>query len=74
MFEPWSDPRAVDQVRARIRQIGHLGFHSVDDLKGSVDLTPFRQRFAGEDKYLQAEFDDMTSHLVKIVFNEAALR
>ena len=65
---------AVDQVRARIRQIGHPGFHTLDDVKGSVDLTPFRQRFAGDDKDLQAEFADMTSHLVKLVFNEAALR
>jgi glyoxylase-like metal-dependent hydrolase (beta-lactamase superfamily II) len=65
---------AVDQVRARIRQIGHPGFHSVDDVKGSVDLTPFRQKFAGDDKDLQAEFDDMAVHLVKIVFSEAAQR
>lgn len=65
---------AVEQVRARIRQIGHPGFHSLDEVKGSVDLTQFRARFAGEDKDLQAEFDDMTSHLVKLVFSEAALR
>ena len=65
---------AVEQVRARIRQIGHPGFHSLDEVKGSVDLTPFRAKFAGDDKNLQAEFDDMTVHLVKIVFNEAALR
>jgi glyoxylase-like metal-dependent hydrolase (beta-lactamase superfamily II) len=65
---------AVDQVRARIRQIGHPGFHSLDDVKGSVDLTQFRQKFAGDDKDLQTKFDDMAAHLVKIVFNEAALR
>lgn len=65
---------AVEQVRARIRQIGHPGFHSLDEVKGSVDLTPFRAKFAGNDKDLQEEFDDMTEHLVKIVFNEAALR
>jgi cyclase len=65
---------AVEQVRARIRQIGHPGFHSLEDVKNSVDLTPFRLKFAGDDKDLQAEFDDMTGHLVKIVFNEAALR
>jgi cyclase len=65
---------AVEQVRARIRQIGHPGFHSLDEVKGSVDLTSFRAKFAGDDKDLQAEFDDMTVHLVKIVFNEAALR
>ncbi|HEY7405362.1 MAG TPA: MBL fold metallo-hydrolase [Candidatus Angelobacter sp.] len=65
---------AVEQVRARVRQIGHPGFHSLDEVKGAVDLTPFRQKFAGDDKDVQAEFDDMATHLVKIVFNEAALR
>ena len=65
---------AVEQMRARIRQIGHPGFHSLEDVKGSVDLTRFRMRFAGDDKDLQAEFDDMTVHLVKLVFEEASLR
>ena len=65
---------AVEQMHARIRQIGHPGFHSLDDVKGSVDLTSFRQKFAGDDKDLGAEFDDMTVHLVKITFEEAALR
>lgn len=65
---------AVDQMHARIRQIGHPGFHSLDDVKGSVDLASFRQRFAGDDKDMGAEFDDMTVHLVKITFEEAALR
>jgi cyclase len=65
---------ALEQMRARIRQIGHPGFHSLGDVKDSVDLTPFRAKFAGDDKDLQAEFDDMTAHLVKLVFNEAALR
>jgi cyclase len=65
---------AVEQVHTRIRQIGHPGFHSLEEVKGSVDLTPFRAKFAGDDKDLQAEFDEMTTHLVKLVFNEAALR
>ena len=65
---------AVEQVRSRIRQIGHPGFHSLDEVQGSVDLTPFRAKFAGDDKDLQAKFDHMTVHLVKLVFNEAALR
>jgi len=65
---------AVDQVRARIRQIGFPGSHSVDDVKGAVDLTPFRAQFARDDKDLGAEFDDMTVHLVKIAFTEAAQR
>ncbi len=65
---------AVDQVRARIRQIGFPGAHTLDDVKGSVNLTPFRQKFAGDDKDLQAQFDDMTRQLVKITFSEAAQR
>ena len=65
---------AADQMRVRIRQIGFPGSHSLDEVKGAVDLTSFRAKFAGDDKDLQAEFDDMTAHLVKLVFNEAALR
>lgn len=65
---------AVDQMRARIRQIGHPGFHTLDEVKDSVNLTPFRAKFAGDDKDLGEQFDDMASHLVKLVFNEAALR
>ena len=65
---------AVDQVRARIRQLGHPGVYPVDEVKGAVDLTPFRAKFAGDDKDLQAQFDDMTTHLVEIVFKEAAQR
>ena len=65
---------AVDQVRARIRQIGFPGGHTVDDVKGSVDLTPFRARFAGDDKDLQSQFDEMANQLVKITFSEAAQR
>jgi glyoxylase-like metal-dependent hydrolase (beta-lactamase superfamily II) len=65
---------AVEQMHARIRQIGHPGFHSLDDVKDSVYLASFRPKFAGDDKDLEAEFDDMTTHLIKITFNEAALR
>jgi cyclase len=65
---------AVEQVQARIRQIGFPGGHTLDEVKGSVDLTPFREKLAGSDKDLQAQFDDMASHLVKITFSEAAQR
>jgi glyoxylase-like metal-dependent hydrolase (beta-lactamase superfamily II) len=65
---------AVDQVRTRVRQIGHLGGRTLDDVKGAVDLTPFRQKFAGNDKDLQTEFDAMAASLVKIAFTEAAQR
>ena len=65
---------AVDQMRAKLRQIGPACDHSLDDVKGAVDLTSFQQRFAGHDKNLAAEFDDEAAHLVKIVFAEASLR
>lgn len=65
---------AVDQVRARIRQIGFPGGHTLDEVKGSVNLTGFRQKFTGDDKDLQTQFDDMAEHLVKITFSEAAQR
>lgn len=65
---------SVEQMQARIRQIGHPGFHSLDEVKGSIDLTPFRRKFAGDDQVLQTEFDDMAAHLVKITFSEAAQR
>jgi cyclase len=64
----------VDQMNARIRQIGFAGAHKLDDVKGSVNLTPFRQKFAGDDKDLQAQFGDMAGALVKITFSEAAQR
>jgi glyoxylase-like metal-dependent hydrolase (beta-lactamase superfamily II) len=65
---------SVDQVRARIRQLGFPGAHTLDEIKGSVDLKPFRQKFAGDDKDLQAAFDSMAASLVKITFSEAAQR
>jgi hypothetical protein len=46
----------------------------VDDVKGGVDLTPFRQRFAGNDKDVAAAFDQAAADLVKLVFREASLR
>jgi len=64
----------VEQIRARVRQVGHPGFHSPEELTGSVDLSEFRKQFAGEDKDLQAEFDDMAKHLLKIAYEEAAVR
>jgi hypothetical protein len=65
---------AVDQMNAKLRQSGPAMFQTLDGVKGSVDLTAFRQRFAGTDKDLNAAFDDMATNLVKVVFEEASLR
>lgn len=65
---------AVDQMNEKLRQTAPAMFQTLDDVKGSVDLTPFRQRFAGDDKDLAAAFDDVAARLVKLVFEEASLR
>jgi cyclase len=65
---------AVDQVNEKLRQTAPAMFQTVDDVKGSVDLTAFRQRFAGDDKELAAAFDEVSARLVKLVFDEARLR
>lgn len=65
---------AVEQMNAKLRQTRPAMFQSLDEVKGAVDLKPFRQRFAGNDKDLGEEFDDMAAHLIKVVFEETSLR
>lgn len=65
---------AVDQMNEKLRQTAPALFQNLDDVKGAVDLTSYRQRFAGDNKDLGAAFDNETSHLVKLVFEEASLR
>jgi glyoxylase-like metal-dependent hydrolase (beta-lactamase superfamily II) len=65
---------AVGQMNEALRKSGPAMFRSVDDVKTSIDLTPFRQRFAGNDKDLAAAFDRTAADLVRVVFREASLR
>ena len=65
---------AVDQMNAKLRQSGPAMFRTLDEVKVSVDLSPYRPRFAGNDKDLAAEFDGMSAQLVKVIFEEASLR
>jgi len=65
---------AVDQMNAELKRTGPAMFQTLDGVKGAIDLTPFRPRFAGSDKDLTLAFDDMASNLVKVVFEEASLR
>ncbi len=65
---------AVDQMNAELKRTGPAMFQTLDGVKGAVDLTSFKQRFAGSDKDLILAFDDMASNLVKVVFEEASLR
>ena len=65
---------AVDQMNEALRKTGPAMFRTVDQVKGGVDLSSFRQRFAGNDKDLSAAFDQDAEDLVKLVFREASLR
>jgi hypothetical protein len=65
---------SVDQMNAELKRTRPAMFQTLDEVKAAVDLTPFRQRFAGSDKDLTTAFDDMAANLVKVVFEEASLR
>ena len=65
---------AVAQVNAKLIQIGPAMFHTVDEVRPAVDLSAFQARFAGTDKEQIAAFDEMTTQLVKVAFEEASLR
>lgn len=64
---------AVDQMTEKLRQTQPAMFQSLDDVKGGVDLTPFRQRFIGADSSLGPAFDGMAAGLVKLVYEENTL-
>jgi cyclase len=64
----------TDQMTEKLRQTGPAMFQTLDDVKGAVNLIPFRQRFAGNDKDLGAAFDDMAGNLIKAAFLEESLR
>jgi cyclase len=65
---------AVDQVNDALGKSGHGKFASFDEIKGSLDLTPFRQRFAGNNKELGAEFDNEAAALLGLTYQEISLR
>ena len=65
---------AVDQMDKKLSQTAPAMFQKVDDVKGGIDLSAFRERFAGNDKDLGEAFDDVSARLIKLVFDEARLR
>ncbi len=65
---------AVDQLNAELVRTSPALAQTLNQVKDSIDLSSFRQRFAGGDKNLDARFDDMVQHLVKAAFTEASLR
>jgi glyoxylase-like metal-dependent hydrolase (beta-lactamase superfamily II) len=65
---------AVDQMTEQLRKTRPAMFQTLDEVKGSVDLSSFRQRFVGNDKDLGDEYDQAAASLVKVVFEESSLR
>lgn len=65
---------AVDQLNTKLSKTRPAMFQTLDEVKASVNLDAFRSRFAGTNKDLGAEFDDMAANLVKVAFQEASLR
>lgn len=65
---------AVDQMTESFRKSRPAMFQTLDEVKASIDLTPFKQRFAGNDKDLGEAFDEAATNLVKVVFQESSLR
>lgn len=65
---------AVDQMNAKLAQAGPAMFLTMDDVKGSIDLTSFQQRFIGDNQDRIAAYNEMTTNLIKVVFEEASLR
>jgi len=65
---------AVAQLNAALPTSGPAMFHKVEDYKSLIDLSSFRQKFAGDDKALAAAFDRAMGDLVNIAFREASSR
>ena len=64
----------LTQMDDALRTIGPAMGRTADDVKGRIDLSPFKQRFVGNDKDLAGAFDQMTADLVKLTLREASLR
>jgi len=65
---------AVNQMNAKLTQLGPAMSRTLEEVRGGVDLSSFRQRFIGDDASLAPEWDDFTDGVVKTVFEEASLR
>jgi cyclase len=64
---------AVDQMNEELRNTAPAAAQTLDAVKGGVDLTSFRDRFAGNDKDLRDSYDYASASLIKIIFEEDSL-
>jgi glyoxylase-like metal-dependent hydrolase (beta-lactamase superfamily II) len=65
---------AVDQLNAKLIQSGPAMSRTLDEVRGSIDLSPFKQRFIGNDDSLSDEWDGFLQGLTKTLFEEASLQ
>ena len=64
----------VDQMNARLIEIGPAMSHTLDEVRPSIDLSAFRPKFIGNSEDLIPEWDEFTKRLIKTTFEEASLR
>ena len=63
---------AVEQVNATLHQLtSTIEYPSLEQVRKGVDLSLFRQKFAGDDKDTIEAFDDAAAALVRVAYNEA---
>jgi glyoxylase-like metal-dependent hydrolase (beta-lactamase superfamily II) len=65
---------AIDQLYVRLHDIGPAEAHTLDEVKDSIKLSQFRDKFLQGSPNAGDDFDGAVTELIKLVFNEAALR
>jgi hypothetical protein len=58
----------------RLTQLGPAMGRTLDEVKGSIDLSSFQQQFTRGDASLAPEWNAFTNGLIKTMFEEASLR
>jgi cyclase len=64
----------VTQMNEALRQKGPAMRRKLEEVKDMIDLSSFKQRFAGNDKDLADAFDRMAADVIALVLREASLR
>jgi cyclase len=65
---------AEAQMNAKLTQEGPAMGRTLEEVKASMDLSAFRQKFTRGDASLDEDWDEFTNGLIKTMFEEASLR
>jgi glyoxylase-like metal-dependent hydrolase (beta-lactamase superfamily II) len=65
---------AEGQMNAKLTQAGPAMSRTLDEVKGSMDLSAYKEKFTRGDASLDEDWNDFTSGLIKTMFEEASLR